>query len=333
MSNAPQATPRKTTSDQTTSDTESIARRVLDLEIRGLSQLGEKLPQDFVPFVEAALRCKGRLIVSGVGKSAHIGRKISATLTSTGTPSFFIHATEASHGDLGLIVPGDICIVLSNSGQTAELQDLVSYCKRFAIPIAGVSANSDSVLMHAATFKLLIPRVDEACAIGLAPTTSTTVSLALGDMIAVALMERRGFTKDHFKAFHPGGRLGMQLTMVGDLMHGGGELPLVDHSSAMSDVLLVMTSHGFGAALVTEGQKLVGIITDGDLRRHMQSLMSLKACDIASRDPACIDADDFAGKAMALMNERKINVLAVTNKDNNPIGIIHMHDLVRAGVS
>ena len=170
MSNAPQATTRKTTSD-----TESIARRVLDLEIRGLSQLGEQLPHYFVPFVEAALRCKGRLIVSGVGKSAHIGRKISATLTSTGTPSFFIHATEASHGDLGLIVPGDICIVLSNSGQTAELQDLVSYCKRFAIPIAGVSSNSDSVLMHAATFKLLIPRVDEACAIGLAPTTSTTI--------------------------------------------------------------------------------------------------------------------------------------------------------------
>jgi len=309
------------------------ARRVLDVEMRGLAQLAEELPADFTPFIQAVMACKGRLIVSGVGKSAHIGRKISATLASTGTPSFFVHATEASHGDLGMILPGDICVVISNSGQTSELQDLVGYCKRFSIPIAGISANIDSVLMRASTFKLLIPRAEEACSIGMAPTTSTTITLALGDAVAVALMEQRGFTPEHFKSFHPGGKLGMQLATVADLMHGADRLPLVAASTDMRDVLLAMTSRGFGSALVVTAGRLTGIITDGDLRRHIDSLMSLQAGDIASTQPTTVSPDDFAGEALSIMNSREINVLAVVDGEGQPVGILHMHDLLRAGVS
>ncbi|MGH1417088.1 MAG: KpsF/GutQ family sugar-phosphate isomerase [Pelagimonas sp.] len=312
---------------------DAAARRVLDVEIRGLSQLATELPVDFTPFIEAVLESKGRLIISGIGKSAHIGSKISATLASTGTPSLFVHATEASHGDLGMIVPGDICIVISNSGQTRELQDLVGYCKRFAIPIAGISSNPESVLMRASTYQLLIPKAEEACPIGMAPTTSTTITLALGDAIAVALMEQRGFTADHFKDFHPGGKLGMQLATVGDLMHSAEDLPLVDGETDMQDVLLVMTSRGLGAALVTKEKTLVGIITDGDLRRHMDNLLSKKAADIASGTPLTVSAKDFAAESLSIMNARKINVLAVVDDENRPVGMLHMHDLLRAGVS
>lgn len=312
---------------------DAAARRVLDVEIRGLAQLASELPVDFTPFIEAVLASSGRLIISGIGKSAHIGSKISATLASTGTPSLFVHATEASHGDLGMIVPGDICIVISNSGQTRELQDLVGYCKRFAIPIAGISSNPDSVLMRASTYQLLIPKAEEACSIGMAPTTSTTMTLALGDAIAVALMEQRGFTADHFKDFHPGGKLGMQLATVGDLMHGADDLPLVDQKTPMQDVLLVMTSRGLGAALVMQDARLSGIITDGDLRRHMDGLLSKTAADIASGTPLTVSPDGFAAEALSTMNARKINVLAVVDGDQRPVGILHMHDLLRAGVS
>lgn len=316
-----------------TSSIADTARRVLDVEMQGLAQLATGLPGDFTPFIEAVLAMSGRLIVSGIGKSAHIGNKISATLASTGTPSLFVHATEASHGDLGMIVPGDIAIVISNSGQTRELQDVVSYCKRFAIPIAGISANPDSVLMRAATYQLLIPKAEEACSIGMAPTTSTTITLALGDAIAVALMEQRGFTADHFKDYHPGGKLGMQLATVGDLMHGADALPLVATTTPMQDVLLVMTSRGLGAALVTDGGRMVGIITDGDLRRHMDGLLDKTAADIASASPLTVAADGFAAEALSVMNARKINVLAVVDGAGVPVGILHMHDLLRAGVS
>lgn len=312
---------------------EEIARRVLEIEMRGIAQLSDALPEDFAPFIAAVLASKGRLIISGVGKSAHIGNKLSATLASTGTPSFFVHATEASHGDLGMIVPGDICMVISNSGQTKELQDIVSYCKRFSIPVAAVSANIDSVLMRAASFKLLIPKAEEACSIGMAPTTSTTITLALGDAIAVALMERRGFTPERFKAFHPGGKLGLQLATVVDLMHGADSLPLVGKDTPMQDVLLTMTSGGFGTAFVVEDNRLQGIITDGDLRRHMDALLTHKAGDIANTAPTTVPVGCFAAEALAIMNEKTINVLAVVDDNARPLGILHMHDLLRAGVS
>lgn len=311
---------------------ELVAQRVLDIEISGLTLLSQNLPLDFIPFIGEVLTCKGRLIVSGVGKSAHIGRKIAATLASTGTPSFFVHATEASHGDLGMIVPGDICLVISNSGQTAELKDLLGYCKRFAIPVAAVTANSGSVLARAATFKLLIPNAEEACSIGMAPTTSTTMTLALGDAVAVALMESRGFTPERFRNFHPGGKLGLQLATVGEMMHGAGDLPLVGADTSMSEVLLVMTSRGFGAAMVIEEDRLAGLITDGDLRRHMDTLMGHVAADIATKNPTTISSNDFAAEALAIMNRLKINVLPVVDDGARPVGILHMQDLLRAGV-
>jgi arabinose-5-phosphate isomerase len=308
------------------------ALRVLEIEIRGLTLLSQNLPVDFIPFIREVLTCKGRLIVTGVGKSAHIGRKIAATLASTGTPSFFVHATEASHGDLGMIVPGDICLVISNSGQTAELKDFLGYCKRFAIPVAAVTANSVSVLARAATFKLLIPKAQEACYIGMAPTTSTTMTLALGDAVAVALMESRGFTPERFRNFHPGGKLGLQLAIVGEVMHGAGDLPLVASDTPMSEVLLVMTSRGFGTAMVVEEDRLAGLITDGDLRRHMDNLMSCVAADIATKNPTIISPDDFAAEALSIMNRLKINVLPVVNESASPVGILHTQDLLRAGI-
>lgn len=311
---------------------EDTARRVLQVEIAGLARLSDELPAAFAPFVAAVLACKGRLIISGVGKSAHIGNKIAATLASTGTPSFFVHATEASHGDLGMIVPGDICLVISNSGQTAELKDLLGYCKRFDIPIAAVTANPDSVLARAGTFKLLIPKAEEACSIGMAPTTSTTITLALGDAIAVALMESRGFTPEKFRNFHPGGKLGLQLATVSEMMHGAAALPLVAADTPMPEVLLVMTSRGFGTALVVAEDRLQGLITDGDLRRHMENLLSHCAADIATSGPTTVGPDDFAAEALAIMNRLKINVLPVVDDTRRPVGILHMHDLLRAGV-
>jgi len=305
---------------------------VLSVEIAGLTRLSDELPADFAPFVEAVLACKGRLIISGVGKSAHIGRKIAATLASTGTPSFFVHATEASHGDLGMIVPGDICLVISNSGQTTELTDLLGYCKRFDISVAAVTSNPESVLARAGTFKLLIPKAEEACCIGMAPTTSTTITLALGDAVAVALMESRGFTPERFRNYHPGGKLGLQLAIVADLMHGAADLPLVSVDTLMPEVLLVMTSRGFGTALVTDGARLVGLITDGDLRRHMDNLLDHVAVDIATKAPTTVTRDDFAAEALAIMNRLKVNVLPVVDEAARPVGILHMHDLLRAGL-
>lgn len=310
---------------------EDTARRVLSTEIQGLVELSDKLPKDFAPFVVAVLACKGRLIISGVGKSAHIGRKIAATLTSTGTPAFFIHATEASHGDLGMILPSDICLVISNSGQTAELQDILGYCKRFTIPVAALTSNPDSILAHASTYVLLMPRTNEACTIGMVPTVSTTMTLALGDAIAVVLMEQRGFTPERFRNYHPGGKLGLQLVTVSELMHID-DLPLVNEDTPMEDVLLTMTSCGYGSALVTTNGLLTGLITDGDLRRHMKTLLGYLAKDIATRNPTTVAADDFAAEALATMNCRKINVLPVVNTVGSPVGIIHMHDLLRAGI-
>ncbi|MBR9762456.1 MAG: KpsF/GutQ family sugar-phosphate isomerase [Rhodobacteraceae bacterium] len=310
----------------------ATARRVLRTEADALAHLAGNLPADFAPAVHKILGSKGRVIVSGMGKSGHIGRKIAATLASTGTPSHFVHPGEASHGDLGMITPEDICLLISNSGETSELRDILYHSQRFSIPLIGVSSREGSTLMQAADFRLTLPDLPEACSIGMAPTTSTTLTLALGDALAVALMEERRFLPEDFRIYHPGGKLGAQMTRIADLMHAGEELPCLSADSSMSDVLLAMTSHGFGIAGLTEGGQLVGVITDGDLRRNMEGLMSRAALDVATRDPLTAPPEMLAPEALALLNARKLNVLLVVDADRVPKGVLHIHDLLRAGV-
>ncbi len=316
-------------------DTEILkaACDVLITEASALEKLAKNMPMDFVHLCEAILACKGRVIVGGVGKSGHIARKISATLASTGTPSYYIHPTEASHGDMGIIVEGDICILISNSGETAELQDLITYTKRFAIPIAAISSRSDSTLMKAAKFQLLLPEAAEACAIGMAPTTSTTMTLALGDALAVALMHQKAFKAESFRVFHPGGKLGAKMAQVKDIMYTMDKFPAVAPDTPMQDALLEMTSKGFGLAVVLEHGKVVGAITDGDLRRHMDNLLKKSAGDIASIDPITVEKDTLAAEALHIMNTHKIGVLIVADSEGKAEGIFHIHDLLRSGTA
>lgn len=281
----------------------------------------------------AILAAQGRVIVSGMGKSGHIGRKIAATLASTGTPAYFVHPAEASHGDLGMMVQGDVVLVLSNSGETPELADLVAYTRRFSIPLIAMAGRADSTLMRAADVQLLLPPMPEACGVGIVPTTSTTMMLGLGDALAIALMESRGFTPEHFRLFHPGGRLGARLSHVRDLMHGREGLPLVAPEAAMGDVLLTITRAGFGVAGVVEGGVLAGVITDGDLRRNMDGLLDRRAGEVMTRNPRTIAPDALAGEAVAQMNALKITCLFVTGEAGDILGLIHIHDCLRAGVS
>jgi arabinose-5-phosphate isomerase len=318
-----------------TKDTSAIetARRVLGIEARALDQLANELPVDFEAALSAILDCRGRVIVSGVGKSGHIGNKIAATLASTGTPASFVHATEASHGDLGMVTAADFCLLISNSGETAELRDIVAHTRRFSIPMAAISSNPESTLMQAADFKLILPKAPEACHIGMAPTTSTTLTLALGDALAVALMERRNFRPDDFRVFHPGGKLGAQMATIGQLMHTGDDVPIVAHDVPMQDVLITMTSKGFGAAAVCENGRLIGVVSDGDLRRHMHHLMQKTAGEIATLNPITVTKKQFAAEALNIMNSRKISVLVVVDDAHHPVGVVHIHDLLRAGVA
>ncbi|MDU8912140.1 KpsF/GutQ family sugar-phosphate isomerase [Aestuariicoccus sp. MJ-SS9] len=313
---------------------QTAARDVLTLEAQALTALADRLPPDFAASVDLILSCRGRVIVSGIGKSGHVARKVSATLASTGTPSYFVHAAEASHGDLGMIAEGDVVLLLSNSGETPELADEIAYCTRFGIPMIGMSSRPDSTLMRAVQQRLTLPAMPEACPNGMAPTTSTTMMLALGDALAVALMKARGFDANHFRDFHPGGKLGAQMTHVAELMHGPPALPLVDPESPMSDTLLVMSSKGFGiAAVVAEDGALLGIVTDGDLRRNMDDLMRRSAGQIATRHPVTVTPDTLAARALALMNDRKISVLLVIDDAGRPVGVLHIHDCLRAGVA
>ena len=321
-----------TVTSHTKTDIET-ARRVLRIEAAALEQMASDLPADFSTVVDAILQTTGRVIVSGVGKSGHIGNKIAATLASTGTPASFVHATEASHGDLGMVTAADFCLLISNSGETAELRDIVAHTRRFSIPMAAISSKPDSTLMRAADYKLGLPPAPEACHIGMAPTTSTTLTLALGDALAVALMERRNFRPDDFRVFHPGGKLGAQMATVAQLMHSGDALPVVDANMPMQDALITMTAKGFGIAAVCRDGRLTGVISDGDLRRHMHHLMDKQAGDIASQNPVTVSADQFAAEALNIMNTRKISVLMVVDAAGVPIGILHIHDLLRAGVA
>lgn len=310
------------------------ARQVLHAEADALELLTHNIPADFDHAVRAILSARGRVIVSGIGKSGHIGRKISATLASTGTPSYFVHAAEASHGDLGTITADDVCLLLSNSGETSELRDILAYTRRFAIPLIAISSRRDSTIMRSADYRLLLPDVPEACPNGMAPTTSTTMMIALGDAMAVALMKARGFAPEDFHDLHPGGQLGALMARAGDLMHVGEEIPLVHQGRPMSETLLAMSSKGFGIALVTDDEGgLCGIVTDGDLRRNMAQLMERTAGEVATPNPVTIGDDLLAVKALALMNSRKISALPVVDTGLRPIGILHIHDLLRAGVA
>lgn len=310
------------------------AKKVLQTEADALETLKNDLPNDFSDLVKLILNLNGRVIVSGVGKSGHIGNKIAATLASTGTPAYFVHATEASHGDLGMITEKDLCLLISNSGETSEIFDIVAHARRFSIPVATISSNTESTLVKAADFKLCLPVVEEACPIGMAPTTSTTMMLALGDALAVALMEAKNFNTENFKVLHPGGKLGAKMMMVSQVMHKSDALPLVETQTSMKETLLTMSSRGFGiAAVVNEKDFLVGVITDGDLRRHINDLMSKTAGEIANLSPITVVRETFVVDALKLMQENKITVLIVTSAENKPVGILHIQDLLKVGAA
>ena len=314
----------------------AAAGRVLTYAADALRTLGEALDSEFTRAVATILAAPGRVIVSGMGKSGHIARKIAATLSSTGTPAHFVHPAEASHGDLGAITRQDVLLMLSWGGETAELSDLITYAKRFSIPLIGIASNPDSTLMQAADVKLLLPRAPEACPMGLAPTTSTTMMLGLGDALAVALMERKGFNADQYRDFHPGGSLGRALIRVSDLMHVGEELPLARDDASMREVLLVMAERRFGCVGIVDGDgNLSGIITDGDLSRHIDgdNFLDRKARAVMTRNPKIARPDQLAAEALALMNEKKITRLFVMDAgEKKPAGILHIHDCLRAGL-
>lgn len=313
------------------------ARRVLGMEADGLNALSASLGDAFAQAIELLDKTKGHVIISGMGKSGHIARKIAATMASTGQPAFFVHPGEASHGDLGMIQDGNVVIAMSNSGETAELSDIIAYTRRFNIPLISMTGRADSTLSNAADVALVIPPSPEACPIQMAPTTSTTVMLALGDAIAVALMERRSFTAEDFRNFHPGGKLGNRLLKIEALMHGADQLPLVDLDSPMSEALLQMTAKSFGAVGVVDGAgNLKGVVTDGDLRRHMSGdLMSRTAGQVMTEGGLVMAQTHLASEALRIMNEKKITSLFIVGEDESrrPVGILHVHDCLRAGVA
>jgi len=313
-----------------------VGRAVLAAEQAGLAQLAASLDGDFSAAVNMLAATTGRAVVSGMGKSGHVARKIAATFASTGTPACFVHPAEASHGDLGMVIPGDVVLALSNSGETAELADLVAHTRRFGIGLIAVTGSRNSALAQAADICLVLPPAAEACPNGLAPTTSTTMQLALGDALAVALLTRRGFSASDFQTFHPGGKLGARLKKVSDLMHNGDALPLADAATRMNQALLLMTGKGFGlVGVVNDREQLIGIVTDGDLRRSMgPDLLDRTVAEIMTAAPLTIGPEALAGEALRIMTERKrpITALFVLNERNIPVGLIHIHDLLRAGV-
>ena len=309
-------------------------RRVLRLESAALAQLAEGLDADFARAVEVLLSAKGRIVVCGMGKSGHVARKVAATFASTGAPAQFVHPAEASHGDLGMITPADVVLVLSNSGETPELADILTHARRFSVPVIGVAKNRHSTLLQNADIALVLPDAPEACAVGMAPTTSTSMSLALGDALAISMMEHRDFSREDFHALHPRGTLGAKLLRVADLMHGAPDIPLVGGDTLMSDTLLEMTRKGFGIAGVCDADgRLAGVVTDGDLRRNMDGLLTRTAREVMTPDPLTIRQSALASEALALMNTCKVTGLFVTGEGAAVVGILHLHDCLRAGVA
>jgi arabinose-5-phosphate isomerase len=314
------------------------ALRTLDLECEGLTQLREALSGPMARSFGAALRvlsaARGRVVVTGIGKSGHIGQKIAATFASTGRPAFFVHPTEASHGDLGMVTPDDVLLAVSWSGETVELKPLITYSRRYNVPLVAITSRADSALGQQADIVLELPRTKEACPHGLAPTTSTAMQLVLGDCLAIALLEAKGFTANEFKTFHPGGSLGASLKFVADVMHKADRLPLARDTEPMSAALLTMTQKSFGCLGIIDAKgKLIGIITDGDLRRHMGGdLVRARTADIMTRRPKTASPKMLASAALELINASRITALFVVEK-GRPIGIVHIHDLLRAGLA
>jgi len=313
----------------------AVARRVLRMEIAGLSALIDSLDRRFAEAVDLLAATKGRITVTGMGKSGHIAHKIAATFASTGTPAQFVHPAEASHGDLGMIALGDAVLALSNSGDTSELSDIVAHTRRFRIPMVAMTRRESSALAEAADIALVLPASDEACPMGLAPTTSTTMMLALGDALAMALLERKGFSTADFQRLHPGGQLGRQLLTVNDIMHRGDAMPLVALGTDMADAILVMTAKTFGCVGVIDAtKKLVGIITDGDLRRHMgETLLRSNVEKVMTKQPKTIRPQALAAEALGVMNQQSITSLFAVDAERRPLGIVRIHDCLKAGIA
>lgn len=312
-------------------------REVIGTEAAALAGLVESLDASFVRAVELVLETKGRVVVSGMGKSGHIGRKFAATLASTGTPALFVHPAEASHGDLGMLVSGDLLIVLSNSGATIEVRPIMRHAKALGIPVIGVAAQLRSPVLRDADVKLLLPPSREACPANIAPTTSTVLMLALGDAIAIAAMRERGVSRDELQALHPGGNIGLRLKPVATLMHPVTELPLVPLDAPMPDVVVTMTGASFGIAGVVDADgRLQGVITDGDLRRHIDDLLQMRAEQVMTTNPVTVPADSFAEDALTTMQSRRITALFVTGgrrgEAERPVGLVHVHDFLRLGM-
>ncbi len=323
------------------SSSEEILRRgaeVIRIEAEALEFFANSLGSSFVDACESIMASRGRVVVTGMGKSGHIGRKWAATMAATGTPAIYVHPAEAAHGDLGMLIPGDVLVVISNSGNTSELRAFLHYARQIGVPIIGVASRPNSLVMQSADIKIGLPVTREACPANIAPTTSTTLQLALGDAIALALMDMRGFSIDGMKALHPGGSLGLRLTPVRDIMHEASRVPLVDRDAPMRDVIITMTSMGFGmAGVVDSAGRLIGAITDGDLRRHFEELSTATAEQVMSHDPKTVPADALAEPALHFLNENKIIGAFVIERDapvntNVPIGIIHIHDFLRIGL-
>jgi arabinose-5-phosphate isomerase len=332
---------QKTPSDEAPTDSRAraradieVARRVFEIEAEGLALAADGLDARFSEAVDIFMAVPGRIIVSGMGKSGHVAHKIAATLASTGTPSFFVHPAEASHGDLGMITPADAVLAISNSGDTAELADIIAHSRRFSIPLVAITAKEASTLAEAADVVLPLPGGNEACPMGLAPTTSTTVTMAIGDALAIALLERRGFTADEFQMLHPGGQLGRKLLKVTDVMRTGDDMPVVGPDDVMSDVLITVTAKTFGVAGVVDAEgRLVGIITDGDLRRHMSpDLLNQRAEDVMTRNPISVPPNMLAAEVLGIMNEKRISAVFVL-EGGKPLGLVRIHDILHWGIT
>jgi arabinose-5-phosphate isomerase len=328
----------------TVSSAITTAIRTIDTERRGLEALGAAMLADGAPtelglrFAEAVkviAAAKGRVIVTGMGKSGHVARKIAATFASTGTPAYFVHPAEASHGDLGMVGQDDVIIALSWSGEAKELADIIAYSRRFKVTLVAITSGADSALGRQADIPLVLPKAQEACPNGLAPTTSTTMQIVVGDALAVALLEGRGFSAEDFRVYHPGGKLGAQLTYVRTIMHIRDELPVVALGRTLAETIPVMSARGFGTLIVEEADgTLAGIVTDGDLRRHMSAdLPSRMVESVMTRNPRTIDENALAAEALEVLNSRKITTLVVVDSGNRPVGLVHIQDLLRLGVA
>jgi arabinose-5-phosphate isomerase len=313
-------------------------RSVIRSEAEALKLLATSLEQSFVDACEAMIAVQGRVVITGMGKSGHIARKWAATMAATGTPAIYVHPAEAAHGDLGMLIPGDVLVVISNSGNTTELRAFLSYAAAIQVKVIGVASRRDSLVIESADIKLCLPQAREACPANIAPTTSTTLQLALGDALALALMDMRGFSRERMKALHPGGSLGLRLTRVTELMHRSDRMPLVVQGASMREVIITMTSKGFGiAGVIDKAGRLMGVITDGDLRRHFDQLSSATADEVMTCSPKTISSEALAEEALQFLNVNKITCAFVLDRGapvntGAPLGIIHIHDFLRVGL-